>query len=160
MGYYLRAFCIEEQVPPLTEIKDKLQSEGCLIEFNKTDGIADLKSLEWTRADLTYQKGKRPILVECNRNNGEKGNMAEGEINEFLEFVGSPGLSLAKRKVIKQLQNTKFIIACQLPTSDINDEGYEKVGEFLKYFVKTRKGMIQADQEGFYEGTKVIVKLD
>jgi hypothetical protein len=81
------------------------------------------------------------------------------EIGEFLEFIGRPGLSFKKRKVIEHLKKTRYIIACQLPTSDIDDDGYDANGDFLTYFVENCGGIIQADGEGFYEGSKLIVKL-
>jgi hypothetical protein len=61
--------------------------------------------------------------------------------------------------VIVHLNSTRFIVACQLPSTDIDDDGFDANGEFLNYFVERCGGMIQADGEGFYEGHEVVVPL-
>ena len=66
---------------------------------------------------------------------------------------------MAKCRVIKHLKNTKFIVASQL-LGDIDDDGYDANGTFLTYFVEYCGGMIHADLEGFYDGDKVILKID
>jgi hypothetical protein len=43
---------------------------------------------------------------------------------------------------------------------DIDDDGYDANGEFLRYFVDHCGGMIQADSEGFYEGSTIVVELE
>jgi hypothetical protein len=42
---------------------------------------------------------------------------------------------------------------------DIDDDGYNAVATFLRYFVEYCGAMIQADGEGFYEGDRVLVEL-
>lgn len=61
--------------------------------------------------------------------------------------------------MLRHLGQTRFTVACQLPTSDIDDDGYDAVGAFLEYFVTHSGGMIQADGEGFYRGNRLIVEL-
>jgi len=48
----------------------------------------------------------------------------------------------------------------QLATSDIDDDGYNALGNVLSYFVENAGGMIQADGEGFYDGDRVTVALE
>jgi hypothetical protein len=60
---------------------------------------------------------------------------------------------------LEHLAATAFVIACQLPSSDIEDDGYNVNGHFLTFFVEHCGGMIQADGEGFYEGDKLILLL-
>ncbi len=51
-------------------------------------------------------------------------------------------------------------MAAELATSDIDDDGYDALGNLLAYFVENNGGMIQADGEGFYEGDRLIVELE
>jgi hypothetical protein len=159
MGYYVRAFCISDNVPAISVIFEWLEQRGRHLELDKEMIAADEKSNKWEQVAVVYKKGKLPILAECNRGDGSPDCLMREEIGEFLEFVGSPGLSLARRKVINHLKKTKYIIACQLPTSDIDDDGYDANWDFLTYFVENCSGIIQADGEGFYEGNKLIVEL-
>lgn len=69
----------------------------------------------------------------------------------FAELDGLPGLSSAKRRALKHLNETQFIVACQL-LSDNHDAGCDPKGEFMSYFVRNSNGMIQASGAGCYEG--------
>ncbi len=159
MGYYVRAFCKSEKVPSVKEISEWLKRRGFQYSFEITDDGIDQESSEWKQISLKYKDGKQPILVECNRDDGTDSCLVRQEVEEFVELVGKPGLSLAKRRVVKHLRDTPFIICCRLLTADIDDDGYDANGEFLRYFLENCGGMIQADGEGFYEGERLVVEL-
>jgi hypothetical protein len=160
MGYYVRAFCTDSEVPSLNKTIKWLQQKGKQIQLDQQTVKTDVNSTDWTNAAIVYKLGKKPILVECNRDNGTDNCLMREEITEFFEFIGPPGLSLSKRDVIKHLKNTRYVIACQLPTSDIDDDGYAVNSYFLQYFVENHGGLFQADAEGFYKGNKIIVKCE
>lgn len=159
MGYYVRAFCLHEEIPNLGQVFQWVEEKGIKLSISGTNNNVDLTSTNWSNVDLLYKLDKLPILVECNQ--GEIGNdgLMENEIDEFIERIGKPGLSNSKRKVVNHLKSTKFIIACQLPTSDIDDDGYKANSTFLNYFVTHCSAMIQADGEGFYKNDRLVVKL-
>ena len=121
------------------------------------DDPAELDSPDWVVFDLIYKAGKHPIVVECNRDKGAD-SLAREECIEFDELLEDLEDSQEKRHVIEHLKNTRSVIACQL-LSDIDEDGYDANGEFLAYFVEHCGGMIQADGEGFYEGSEVVVPL-
>jgi hypothetical protein len=156
MGYYTRIFCKSSSIPSISEIISHLNKFG-----NRTYQIEDysglLDSNEWKNFHLKYKEDKLPLLIEINRIYDEDG-LAKEEIDEFLEQIGSQGLSLSKRKLIWHLKATNYIVVSQLPTSDIDDDGYNANGEFLNYFASNFEGIIQADREGFYDGSKLIVR--
>jgi hypothetical protein len=160
MGYFVRAFCTDSKVPELNKVIQWLKQKGKDIELDHQMEMVDTASTNWTSAAIIYKPGKKPILVECNRDIGTEECLLREEINEFLEFIGSPGLSSSKREIIKHLKNTSYVIACQLPTTDMDDDGYETNHYFLNYFVENHGGLIQADAEGFYKGNKIIVKCE
>lgn len=154
MGYYTRAFCTSSEIPSLSEISRQLQTicRECRIEPNENNSDGD-----WESFSLYYKDGKLPLLVELNkRDDGD--NLANKEIEEFIEEIGAPLFSLSKRKVINHLMNSKYLVASQLPTSDVDDQGYEVNGALLQIFALGYGGMIQADNEGFYFENKLILK--
>ena len=121
--------------------------------------ILDLATSDWEQIAIAYRAGKLPILADCNRDDGTDESLMREEIAEFVEFIGEPGQSATKRRVLEHLAATKFVVACQLPTSDLEDDGFDANDEFLGFFVEHCGGMIQADGEGFYDRDEVIVAL-
>ena len=157
MGYYVRAFCASEKVPTPRALLEYAKKKGIPLGL-EGDGV-DIDNTNWEQLAWVYKDGKLPILMECNRDTSEDCLFRE-EIEEFIEFIGKPGLSVKKRRIIGHLKESKYIIACQLPTSDIDDDGYDANGMLLTYFVENHSAIIQADGEGFYEGDKVVVALE
>ncbi len=152
MPYYVRAFCKSHTVPTIGELEKALKVEYPNVRI-EADDPDDKK---WENGAFFYKEGKQPVVIECNYKDSPESLVAE-ECQEFIEEIGSPGFSLAKRRVLNHLKNTEYIISCQL-LSDIDDDGYHLNGELLNYFVNNHGGLIQADGEGFYRGHKVVVE--
>jgi len=158
MGYYTRAFCKSDAKPTLSQILAHINSLGFDFKLQANLSEVEQKTTEWKDFELIYKVGKLPILVECNNVSDEDG-LAKEEIEEFIDEIGEAGiLAFNKKKIVRHLQATKYIVVSQLPTSDIDDDGYNANGELLKFFKDNYEGIIQADGEGFYEGTKIILK--
>ncbi len=153
MPYYIRAFCNSDTVSSVSELENMLKDEYPAIRLETEDTRDD----KWESAEYFYKEGNQPVVIECNYNDGPESLAAE-ECEEFIEKIGYPRLSMAKRKILDHLKNTKYIISCQL-MSDIDNDGYHLNGELLNIFVSKHGGLIQADGEGFYKGQKVIVEL-
>jgi hypothetical protein len=156
MGYYVRAFCTSSELPPIRTVFEWAKSEGVSLELDTEHTTADLDSPDWREIELRYKPGNQPIPVDVTR---PVMNSFSDEIDEFVEFLDDVPDSAAKEKVLRQLRQTKAIVATQL-LGDIDDDGYTAAGTFLNFFVGHCGGMIQADAEGFYEGDEVIVKLE
>ncbi len=157
MGYYTRVFCKSKLRPKIYAILDEVESKGFKMVTNLSDSEA--KNDNWKQFELIYDKERLPLQVELNEIENPNGLAAE-EIDEFLELVGEPRLlEIKKKKVISHLKETKYIVCIQLPTSDIVDIGYDVNGELMRYLEINFSGMIQADNEGFYLGTKRILEL-
>ena len=154
MGYYVRAFCTSPAVPDLASIQTWLRAHKSAAVIDDPGDTSD-----WEHAEISYRAGKLPILAECNRDDGTPDCLMRTEVAEFVEFVEEAGASEDAARVLKHLTDTKFIIACQLPSSDIEDAGIDANGDFLSYFVLHSGGMIQADGEGFYDGGRLILAL-
>ena len=155
MGYYVRALCTSEVVPTLGEVQAWLKQHGSVAEISD----ADLESSVWERARLFYRRGKLPILVECNRDTGPDSLLRE-ELEEFSEILEEVDPPPGKQTVVAHIAATKFLIACQLPTSDIDDDGYDANSDFLSFFEERCGGIVQADGEGFYRGEELLVEFE
>jgi hypothetical protein len=137
MGYYVRAFCTATKPPTIRTVLDALTSWGVVLTPEADYAGPDvLDAVDWEQFGLLYKPGKSGILVECNRHDGTEDCLAAAEVTEFVEMIGPPGRSEAKRSVIEHLKATRFIIVCQLPSSDIDDDGFEANDAFLTYFEK------------------------
>ena len=148
MGYHVRAFCTATETPTINTIRRSLRELG--FDFTpQVDDSSELDSLAWQGFDLIYKVEKGPIVVECNRDDGDE-SLAKAECEEFFHEVANLDDTPAKIEVMEHLRKTRFIICCQL-LSDIDDDGFEANGQFLGYFVDHCGGMIYADGEGFYE---------
>lgn len=161
MGYFLRAFCTEPTVPALVDVIEWTRQHGWPVQIDPEALAEDAEGADWftRQVPILYKEGNLPFLVEVNRKGTSEGTFEE-EIQEFLEAVGDTRWSLAKGKIIKHLRNTQFTVACQLPTSDMEDDDYDADGWFMAYFPKHCGGMVQCDGEGFYKGPKLILPLE
>jgi hypothetical protein len=159
VGSYVRAFCASGDPPPLREVLDFARDQGSLLRLDPEASDAGPDDPGWERVGLLYKDGKLPILLEVNRNDADD-SLAHEEIEEFLEFLEDAPRDDGRRKVEDHLRATRFVVAAQLPTSDIDDDGYDANGWIMRFFVERHGAMIQADGEGFYDGDKVIVELD
>lgn len=161
MPYYVRAFCTVTQPPTINAVMQSFRQRGSTFTAQVEDA-SELDSRAWHQFELIYKPGNGPIVVECNRDEGED-SLAKAECQEFIEEVNDleDAPAYARNQVIDHLRKTRFIISCQL-LSDCDDDGYEANGQFLDYFVVNCGAMIQADGEGFYERmdtSKVLLSL-
>lgn len=171
MGYYVRAFCTASRSPRLADVQEWLRKRGSRAVLDSADHaveasrggtmpspVLDLDTPDWEQIAITYKAGKLPILAQINRERDDRGVLRE-EIAEFSKLLSDAAPEAARMRVLAHLRATTFIVACQLPTSDIDDDGYRANGDFLEYFVQHCGGLMQADGEGFYEGVRVILPL-
>ena len=157
MGYYTRVFCRSQVKPSINDLLENLNLSGYPIERNLD--LENEKAVEWTKFELNYDSERVPLLVEINEV-GKLDSLAEEEIAEFLEWIGKPKFfEFKKKKVIQHLNQTKYIVCIQLPTSDIVDKGYEVNGTLMAYLERNFSGMIQADGEGFYYNNRLWLEL-
>ena len=156
MGYYLRAFCTSEDLPPLGRVLEWAAAQGVSLALEGSSP-GTLDSAGWREAELRYQPGRQPLVVDVSRAGDGHGLLAE-EVEEFTGLLGEVAASAGTRKVLAHLRASRAIVAAQL-LSDVDDDGYDAVGVFLGFFVEHCGGMVQADAEGFYEGGQLIVEL-
>ena len=121
MGYYIRAFCASDKIPALKEILEWARAQGYELQIDPSFKD-DLNSDKWEQAGIIYKNGKQPFLAEINTDNGSDDCLMKDEINEFKEFLAEiKGLfNFNKKKVLKHLNATKYIVATQIPINDFD----------------------------------------
>jgi len=154
VGYYLRAFCSSEELPPLRRVHEWAATRGVALELEDTS--APLDADVWRKARIRYKPGKQPLVIDVLRASSDR-TLSE-EVEEFVELLEDLGDSADARKVLAHLRDCEAIVTVQL-LSDINDDGYKAVDVFLRFFVDHCGAIIQADGEGFYERDRLLVEL-
>lgn len=156
MGYYTRVFCRSEKSPTFIELQNYMSSHNAVYRL---EGEVDDNDISWTNFELHYKEGKHPIPVDLSWCD-EEGSVGHEELDEILDDIGAPGLSFKKRKVIKHLRKTRYIVCNQL-LSDLDDDGYIANDLLMTYFVNKYQGMIHAENEGYYSSdNRILLKAD
>lgn len=156
MSYYVRAFCIGPRVPSLADVLMVFQSDDEIDLQITIEDELEIESPDWTNCELTFDQKRQPIVIECNRDDGSE-SLCRIESAEFIEDLEGLDESPSRDSVIEHLRKSRFIVACELP-DDITDAGYAVTSRFLNYFVERSGGLIQADDEGFYQDGSLIVE--
>ena len=107
MPYRVRAFCTKDNVPTLRQVFDHARSRGIRLAADEAHGPIDPDTTEWTDAEITYKSGKSPLVIECHRDDGSADCLAKVEPREYIDEIRVPGFSIAKRRVIRHLKNTR-----------------------------------------------------
>lgn len=162
MAYYVRVFCQSSAIPPLRVVFEWVTSEGYQLRLDPTFAHTDLDSSDWEQIGILYKDGKSALLTEINRDHGSDERLFHEEIREFeglLTEAKNSSNGEETEKVLEHVHHTKYIVANQIP-SDFDDDGSLALSSFLAYFINHCGGMVQADGEGFYDGDRLIVRLE
>jgi len=154
MGYYVRAFCTSETIPSLAQVEQELKAAWPAMRFETED---DRHAVPWEGVEFYYSDAAQPILVELNVNDAPD-SMAAEEAQEFIDDLEDVEDEAAKAKVVQHLQATRYVVCCQF-LGDVPDEGFEANEKLLDIFVAKYGGMVQADGEGFYEGSDLLIDM-
>lgn len=156
MSYYIRAFCKADKSPDFSEMEKFMSAKS---PQYRLEGEVDDNNSYWTDFILHYKERKLPLLVEISWCDDE-GSIGREELEEFLHALGSPGFSLRKRKVIRHLKQTKFIVCCQIPVSDVDDDGFLANQRLMHFFAVNYQALIHVENEGFYARNNTILIKD
>ena len=150
--YFVRVFCTAGDVPPPIDLVDWLEARELRVRLNNSEA-QNAKWRSWSHLELVYQKDRSPIPATCTR-----GEEAQREAERFIEQIGPVGASKVKKRVVEMLKKTRFIVTFQHPV-DMDDVGYDVSGQLLTYFDENNAALIEADREGFYERSKLVLKV-
>jgi len=141
MSYYIRAFCRSERSPAFSQLQQFMSGRN---PRYRLEGEVDDNNSFWTDFIFHYKEGRLPILVEINWCDDDS-SIGKEELEAFLQDIGRPGLSLKKRKVIKHLKRTKYIICCQIPVSDVDDDGFSANQQLMDFLIHHYQALVLKD---------------
>ena len=123
--------------------------EQALKETDSEYSIAD--SGELKHGDDVY------AVVEVNRPGDSLFAEEIGELREFVEAVRGK----RKADILRTLDNAKAIVAVQVLFGGRESEAtLEKLDPLWEWLMSHRKGLLQADGEGYYDQTGPILKVE
>src|SRR5215213_273246 len=108
MGNYIRAFCVSEDVPPITKVVQWLATREVVVKVENGDPLK-MQSRGWDQVSLIYKEGKLPIIARCTRTDVKGNGSASDEIKMFLEKIGAVGKNKTKKRIADHLKATRFI---------------------------------------------------
>ena len=160
MGYYLRAFCAAEQIPPLGDAFAWVaENEGKELRLDQAGPTVTLDDRDWRQASVEYAAGKRPLLVEVTDANDGVDDLLAEEVAEFVDALDDVPASPQKEKVRAVLDRTRAIVSAQV-LADAEDDGLAAAAGLLLFYAQSCDGMVQADGTGFFEGDDLVLELD
>jgi hypothetical protein len=149
MGYYMRYIVTDRRGLDLQLIEDALKGS------DPAYSIANRQSNR-IAGDLAHGND---VFAQIEINQPRDG-LFDDEIEELLEFA-QDGEGKGKREVISCLKKARSILAIQVLFRDDETEvALEKIDPLWHWLFKNRKGLLQADGEGYYMGPNLILRTE
>jgi hypothetical protein len=146
MGYYMRFFDTSEEPLTTEQIQEALKEEDPSYRLEAPE------SAKIPQADL-YRGDDLFAEIEINQP-GEA--LFEDEIKEMIEFL-EEAKGTSRKRVEETLQNAKRIVSIRvLSQGKESDETIAGIEPLWKWLFLTRKGLLQADGEGYYDQNGLI----
>ncbi len=146
MGYYMRYFVTDERPVRVTDFVDSFVAagQGARLIGEATDGEVQL--------------GDRAIAQVTVNMPGD--GLFEEECAEFIEMVEDSDNEAAPR-VVAALQTSTCVVAVQLLFGNLDtDEVLDALEPLWDWLHTHRRGLMQADGEGFYDNHELILELE
>ena len=158
MGYYIRILSPIKENVTLEIIYNCLRNKKINFSIEHDLESKKLNNKNWKQTIFFYSKNKQPILLNRDIAN-QKGNLVKEEVKEFLDEIKNLPVTKKKKEIESRLKRTKQIFSFQIPTSDIDDSGWNLVDTIIDILVEKSKGFVQVDREGFYIDKKLVLKI-
>jgi hypothetical protein len=146
VGYYMRYILTDERPVGVEDVQGV---------FASADGGYAV-DCEGTEATIAYQG--RPIGHVAINSPGD--GLFDDERDELVEFA-QDGDAVASGRVVTALRAARSIIAVQvLFGGGETDRTLDELGPLWTWLRENRQGLVQADGEGYYDGTELILPLE
>jgi hypothetical protein len=143
VGYYVRVLGIRDNPVSVDDLRSAVIGEGLDAEFEIDSGTGDA----WSQL-IIKAPGGGPIAV-LERNLVVPGELAEEEIQEFIEEMENARPHSAARWLAAYLPRVKVIYAFQILSSIHQGDGWSILGAVRSALWSVCGGVVQADAEGF-----------
>lgn len=149
MGYYLRYIVTDEQDVTLSVLESGLKQYNVAYSIerdNESDDEGDLKFNEELYGAIAINRPGDGLFDE-----------EIGELKEFLEDVEGE----RKSEVLQVLGDARAIVAVQvLWAAREAEETLETINPLWLWLYANRKGLAQADDEGYYDAEGLVIEVE
>ena len=150
MGYYMRFVVADDKDISLSVINSGLKEKDAAYSVEFDDDADDA-------GDLTYN-GDIYGAFEINRPNDGLFDEEIEELQEFLEDAEGE----RKSEVLQTLNDAKAIVALQVLQQGraTDEETLVRIDPLWEWLFANYKGLMQADAEGYYDASGLVVKVE
>jgi hypothetical protein len=147
LGYYIRYIVADDRAVSLQDIRIAIAAAGSGYEV---DG-------EEAEATIVYDS--RPIGHVTLNTPGD--GLFDEERDELIEFAQNSSNATAQARVVNTLRDAQGIVAVQVLFGEgETDQTLDRLGPLWTWLQANRRGLIQADGEGYYDDQELILALD
>jgi hypothetical protein len=147
LGYYIRYIVADDRAVSLQDIRIAFAAAGSGYEV---DG-------EEAEATIVYDS--RPIGYVTLNTPGD--GLFDEERDELIEFAQNSSNATAQARVVNTLRDAQGIVAVQVLFGEgETDQTLDRLGPLWTWLQANRRGLIQADGEGYYDDQELILALD
>jgi hypothetical protein len=144
LGYYIRYIVADDAAVTMKEVRSAFAGEEYAVEGDETE------------ATIQY-RGRRIGHVTIN-NPGD--GLFDEEREELVE-VAQDGDGAARHRVVETLSSARVIVAVQVLFGDGDtSRTLDALSPLWSWLQANRQGLLQADGEGYYDNTGLILALD
>jgi hypothetical protein len=145
LGYYMRFIVADERPVTLADVQAALTEDDA-------DYKIDGEEMEATVSYRGHRVGHLTLNVPGD-------GLFDAERDELVEFA-EDGTGGGKRRVIDTLRAARGIVAVQVLFGDGDSERTLTALDPLWHWLRAnRRGLLQADGEGYYEGPELILEV-
>ena len=146
MGYYMRYIVADERPVSLNDVRKSLAKAGDTYEVDGDETEATIRYRGQPVGHLTLNVPGDDLFDE--------------ERDELVEFA-EDGDGRGKQRVIDTLRAAKGIVAVQVLAGDGDTERtLAAIDPIWRWLHENRRGLLQADGEGYYDGDGLILELE
>jgi hypothetical protein len=154
--YFMRVFARSADAPSPQSISDHLR--GRRFDVRIESGLAHFSSGTWTRLRVFYAPGRGPLELERQSLHGDA--PLPERLRALMDATAASRDERGKRRVLEFLAQARQVFELRIPPDfDWHAARHLVSTELLNYLQKHTDGLIQADQEGYYDRNRIILKL-
>lgn len=155
-NYFMRVFARAASAPAPQAIADHLRRRR--FDVRVEAGVYSTNYADWKHLHVFYADGRAPLKLERQSLHGEEPLPAR--LRTLMDATAAARDSRGKHKVIEFLTQASQVFELTIPPDFDWHAGRHLVStELLNYLQKECDGLIQADEEGYYERNRVILRL-
>lgn len=153
--YMLRVFAKSPDAPTPQAIADHLQRQHFSVRVEP--GLFGMGSTAWRHLRLFYAEGRAPLDLERQSLGGDA--PLPDPLRALMDTTGAAKDRRGRQRVLDFLAQASQVFELTIPPDfDWHARHHLVSTELLNYLEKETDGMIQADEEGYYQRNRPILR--